>query len=390
MGSLYEILKTSKMGAGAAPDLYTALFAQQLADKTKEYEMTGVPPLEFVSDGSYLSDWVIKGNTVQNGTPTPQNPIQPSECGERTGNLFDGALLSGFYKNASFDLDTSGGTVYKSIKVYLVAGTYTVSFEHNVNIVRQILDGIYSENIGSNIDSYTFTTTTDTYFGISFRLSQSSSTSWDNSNIMLNTGSQPLPYEPYGIKIPILSNSTTTNVYLGEVQSTRQIKKLVLDGSENWDVVGMQNIYGVSVSNSPIAAYTAQICTHYTAGSSWNDVVSNDNRFGISSPQNQLVVHYNSAGSTTNFKAYLAQQYANGTPVCVWYVLATPTTGIVNEPLRKIGTYADEVSGITIPVTAGENAIDVDTTLKPSEVSVNYHGWHPVQSVHERENGAWD
>ena len=73
----------------------------------------------------------------------------------------------------------------------------------------------------------------------------------------------------------------------------------------------------------------------------------------------------------------------------VWYSTATPETGIVNEPLRKIGTYADEVSGISIPTIAGANTLSVDTTLQPSEVTVNYKGWHPVQSVHERTNGVW-
>lgn len=506
-------------------------------------------------------------------------------------NLFDGALLSGFYKNASFGLDTSDGTVYKSIKVYLVAGTYTVSFEHNVNIVRQILDSIYSENIGSNIESYTFTTTTDTYFGISFRLSQSSSTSWDNSNIMLNTGSQPLPYEPYGntgvdtphyihktdtdtlttlpdviyandnnatvglkgnmeqsgtltftnpiqpqecgditenlfeltdssatvntiktlvdfgtdvtydtftcscmfdnleaefgygafidylmddgthqyvalqnmlnvnddtrvptnvkvngnyyntkqnitfrkiqaylystgynkfksgsikwafyssekkdyepygYKIPILSANTTMPVYLGEVESTRRIKKLVLDGTESWAprTGDPSNVFFLEISNINFINNLA-ISTHYLNqdSGSFDDLQENHILVRISSSGDKTYIGLRdsnfpaTAQGRSQLKEWLAQQYANGTPVTVWYVLATPTTGIVNEPLRKIGDYADTVSGITIPTTAGANTIDIDTTLKPSETTVTHKGWHPVSAVHEAENAQWD
>ena len=75
-------------------------------------------------------------------------------------------------------------------------------------------------------------------------------------------------------------------------------------------------------------------------------------------------------------QAFLAQQYANGTPVTVWYVLATPETGIVNEPIRKIGDYADTLSyeqaGVQIPTLHGTTVIDVDTTPKPSQMYIKY------------------
>jgi len=72
-------------------------------------------------------------------------------------------------------------------------------------------------------------------------------------------------------------------------------------------------------------------------------------------------------------KAYLASEYAAGTPVTVWYVLETPTEGIVNEPLYKIGDYADELTTTTpIPTAKGSNTLTVDTTVQPSEVSITY------------------
>lgn len=36
------------------------------------------------------------------------------------------------------------------------------------------------------------------------------------------------------------------------------------------------------------------------------------------------------------------------------------------------------------------DTIDVDTTLKPSEMSVNYKGWHPVIDVHRFNGTSWD
>lgn len=77
------------------------------------------------------------------------------------------------------------------------------------------------------------------------------------------------------------------------------------------------------------------------------------------------------ATTVSAFKSWLALN-----PVTVWYVLATPTTGIVNEPLAKIGDYADTLAsadaGVTIPTVKGDNMLTVDTELQPSEMTITY------------------
>lgn len=219
----------------------------------------------------------LKGNMSQTGTPTPQNPIQPSECG---------------------DLETVGEK----------AGQY---------------------------------------------------------------------------KIPISSASTTTPVYLGEVESTRRIRKKVLDGTETtWTstiVQGRMNFNWKTGSQNPTGAYV--LCTHYKSEYAVREgvcfITSNNVSFIDSRFQ-----------SLDDFKNFLADEYAAGHPVTVWYVDANPPTGVVNEPIRKIGDYADTVSGITIPTIAGANTLSVGTTLQPSEVTVNYKGWH-TGAVHERDSGQW-
>lgn len=59
-----------------------------------------------------------------------------------------------------------------------------------------------------------------------------------------------------------------------------------------------------------------------------------------------------------------------------WYVLATEEIGIVNEPLMKIGDYADTLSmeqaGVQIPTLNGTTVIDVDTAVKPTEMYIKY------------------
>ena len=41
-----------------------------------------VPPTTIYADGTAISTYTIKGNTVQNGTPTPSNPVPVVGVGE--------------------------------------------------------------------------------------------------------------------------------------------------------------------------------------------------------------------------------------------------------------------------------------------------------------------
>lgn len=187
-------------------------------------------------------------------------------------------------------------------------------------------------------------------------------------------------------------------IYLGEVQTTRRVKKYEFTGQESWGRTS-NGAYYLSSTGNPISNYKfisadISINSHFPSqGVTAASLYVNDGKsaffYGQSSNTREYYIAARDIPTLEDFKAFLADQYANGTPVTVWYVLATETTGIVNEPIRKIGDYADEVSGITIPTIAGTNTISVDTTLQPSEVTVNYKGWHPVADVHKRVNDEW-
>lgn len=199
-------------------------------------------------------------------------------------------------------------------------------------------------------------------------------------------------------KIPILNGSTTTPVYLGQVESTRQIKKYEITGLEDWTVrAGTPENEFFCERQDVNFINNAAICSHYSNQDSGSFADLQDKHFlvrvGSSGDKTYFGIRDSSYPSNNEgaaqLKGYLRQQYANGTPVTVWYVLETPTTGIVNEPLMKIGDYADSLT-TSIPTTDGANALSVDTQVQPSEVTANYHGWHPVQSAHERDSGQWD
>lgn len=262
--------------------------------------------------------------------------------------------------NGYGSIDAIPADLYRSIYVNRSNGEYSVNKSNPVTVLT---DDSGNVNIGFFDDR----TNAQQYLN-------------GEAQMWINEGSIPLPYEPYIEPI-------NTNIYLGEVESTRRIKKLVLTGKEtltSGSVIGQIRTPLTGAINS------LGLCTHYIIKTSYSGAfpyfrIANNVLWFELSPDG----YETKEEALADFKAYLAQQYAAGTPVTVWYVLATEETAVVNEPLRKIGDYADTVSGITIPTIAGANTLSVDTTLQPSEVTVNYKGWHPVQSVHERESGAW-
>lgn len=229
-------------------------------------EITGVPPLRYIGDGRPLTDYRIAGNTVQDGTPTPESPVPVVGCGTDTAD---------------------------------------------------------------------------------------------------------------GYKLPLTVNGTEYPIYLGQVESTRRVKKLVFDGSEPWAFASMDSNRTVCRLGLLMSTNAVGYCTHIYWKSEYeerdyNRIVYNDYLGGslYMSLENSIL----SGQTTPAFKSYLAAQYAAGTPVTVWYVLAEPETAIVNEPLMKIGDYADTISfaqaGVSIPTINGENVLDVPTTVPPSEITI--------------------
>lgn len=338
-----------------------------------EHEYTGIVPYTFKANGESLIDWSIYGNTVQSATPTPQNPIMPNGTGERTRNLFDMSTVENG-KGIAMDGSITNYVRRCSTVTPIDVSTYdnvTLSFTATLSRTR-VIYALFNDSTLLTRQTAIFSgTTIDVSSGnklyICFYDTADTETiqKSDLSNVMLNTGSTALPYEPYGYKLDILSGDTTTPVYIGEVESTRRIKKYEFTGSETWSA-GTENYYSfIPQTYGDGVPYSAIICSHCS-----NATINNTGE----------AVYFKKTDfpditTGEELKQYCSDQYAAGTPVTVWYVLAEPETGIINEPLMKIGDYADEVSNVaTIPTNNGSTTIDVDTAVKPSEVYIKYKG----------------
>lgn len=324
--------------------------------------------------------------------PEPDTPNWPDETGERTGNLFDwNWLVDGYHLSQQTGLPETNArrtSILQPIDVSSIGRLY-ISYDTignpNVRAMYSILDSndtlIRRVTQIASGDLIDVSGGSKLYVAFYDNITSANTVTKNNvSNIMLNTGSTALPYEPFGYKITITNAGQTVPIYLGQMQTVRQIKKLVLTGEEAWSISNSR-FYLASLTPDYLrgANQILAMCSHYVSSpqvTSAINVPAGCISFSYTSAQ-RLYCYDTSIATIPAFKQYLAEQYAAGTPVTVWYVLAEPQTAIVNEPIRKIGTYADTLTvtdqDVTITPADGNDTITVDTTLPPSALSITGH-----------------
>ena len=123
----------------------------------------------------------------------------------------------------------------------------------------------------------------------------------------------------------------TQEILTGAV--TRKVGVLVLDGTENW--VKGTSFYADMSLNALQSAHSC-ICNYYVGKSTDSYTADSDTvqvgySVGSLTYWNRIYITANrTAYATANdFKTFLAQQCANGTPVIIVYPLATETTETV-------------------------------------------------------------
>lgn len=188
------------------------------------------------SDGTAITSYTIKGNTVQNGTPTSDNPVDVNGVGERTENLFDNETASGYYNDSGVlvpDSTASHSTTYIPVSktTYTASGLWydtiqmanfaVYEWDSNKNWLRRS-----NRQFPPSSNKITFTIGTDTAY-ITLQVQSI------HGNIMLNTDSKALPYEPYGYKIPISNGQQTIDIYIGDLPLLKSLDGTAVDEISN-------------------------------------------------------------------------------------------------------------------------------------------------------------
>lgn len=150
------------------------------------------------------------GNTVQDGTPAPDNPVEIQGVGDRTENL-----LNNTWGKLVTNLDgsiTTGPNYYSSIIDVTDLTTICISGDFSLLNSNTVRVGMCTEMpetgataLRKSITSNSTLTVADyNYAVLSFLPINSQVTIEDiEKSFMVNEGSIALPYEPYGYKIPM-------------------------------------------------------------------------------------------------------------------------------------------------------------------------------------------
>ena len=195
--------------------------------------------------------------------------------------------------------------------------------------------------------------------------------------LMLNLGSTPLPYEPFGYKLTITNAGQTKTVYLSEpirkigeyadtISSdgvvTRRINKQAITELANRDnfnggyTIDFASPCGSNTVLSNIAISTSSLPT---AANRQGKVFTNSGRSYIGFGSQSEFPIANTSGYPTTGEKSAFTSYISTHEVYVWYVLATPITEQIQFP--------------EIDTTDGSNTLSVGTTLPPSKISLTGH-----------------
>lgn len=216
-------------------------------------EVEGVPPLNFQGIGEDLLDYRIDGASGGVGDlitdSTDENYNKYKVTVVVTGkNLFNGELLQGYYTDSTMSTLASQNSNYKSIKIYLKKGKYTLSSNINLLIVRFITSQVYQSNpSGSKLTkTFTFEIENDGYISLAFR--NENNQTWDNStNLQIEIGDTATTYEEY-------TSPTITTIYLDSPILENESISLS-DTNTNIQTVRGTNILTVDTTVQPSNVY---------------------------------------------------------------------------------------------------------------------------------------
>lgn len=289
-------------------------------------------------------------------------------------NLFDisqssttQTISGGIWTRYNVPISLSNGAWTCKYMPNISAGTYTLSANSNWNRVV-FFDGETATVIALSTSPATFTLPRT---GEVWIFCASPSAMELITEAQLEQGTTATAYQPY------FDGGTATAEMLlkvgdyQDVQSiidgvvTRNVGVKVLDGTENWVVFsGLRGVYQVAGRFPTDVALIPNeyigFCSHFSVIAISASISSRilNGQMGWNT-SGYLTMKNESYTTVAEFKQFLADQYAAGTPVIVVYPLATPKT--------------ESVAGQTLQVQAGDNVLEItQASLSGLELEAKY------------------
>lgn len=351
----------------------------------------------------------IYGNSVQNGTPSIDTPVEVQSVGELVNDESDANY--GKYKipitvsgKNLFDLEKL--TILEHNGKYAEIQTDRVKVYNNYALQRTIYKFTAQKDVALTF-SYECEDETDDYYGYTWIMTDEKTiynvksghvlnlVKGDNitiafavhkrqssyvytgeeyvtfKNIQLEEGTVATPYEPY-------VEPVTANIYLNEPLRkvgeyvdyvdfeeecvVRHVGESKFDGSEEWQYAGEGEINERFMLNLGLVQGIGYCNVGNVGTEGWNQ-----SEFKIQADSVGLIRFYRpfyagiitTEASLQNWKQYLADKSSAGNPVTLTYALTNKSTQKVDLPEIKLNY--------------GTNIISIGTTIAPSQTDITYY-----------------
>ena len=353
-------------------------------------EVEGILPLSFEANGNNLLDYRIDG---ANGG-----------VGDRTGNLFDGECF-----NNSLDWNT--GDIIDSENQYRITTSPIFLSPGNYTIKSYSTDKVGCATYNSNMDFIgilpyvtVLNLTIDQTRYIRILCKNDSVINPilpDKMQIMLNSGSTALPYEPYGYKVPVvvngknlLQNNATSQTINGVTFTVNEDGSVTCNTDDNGATADTR-FYLLGISGTDfkrIECDTAIKLTGCPSGGSlstyyisllrqndstyprYNSYADFGNGFVPSyDATNKYVIYIQikSGQVCTNLTFYPMIRKADiEDDTYEPYIEPTTTNIYLDEPIEENESISLSDTNTNIPTIDGTNILTIDTTVQPSNVYI--------------------
>ena len=390
--------------------------AENTVIEDKYESATGEQVVTVGADSAPLHSLIVDSKSIQDGTPTPSNPVEAQVVGGV--NLFDSSLILALSNWSESDGVYTGnssawGTASSSNLVITPSGDlagrqFTVSFDayvNDANFRAGFCQIIYTDTTADNIEiigqewkHYTKTTNANkTVSNILFLNSNSKSTSIKNPQLTESAYEQPyVPYGALGLAVTANGQTTVTPIDLqgnvlaslpdgtkdtltvdptGHVTLTKNVGVETYDGSNmtNWTYIagttGSSYVQVMrQVSTSDVVALTAN-----------NSMCSNGVLAAITNTTTTL--GYGNSTRYVRFRPFLdvtletAQTYLQEKPIMFALPLVTPATidlGYITMPDVFDGATVEVIAEVTPTITAEWKLVNVVYLDYPHDYQYDY------------------
>ena len=352
-----EFLENQGTGTLTTSGYDTSHLTEVYVDGTQEVVSVSSPNLLNPADDNFVVGEII--NESGNITSSPNNfytsyymPVKPNTSYVATGRKADNTISA--YTRICW---------YNSSKTYISRGTYTLN---TPTILTSPANAAYARITCAPYNS-----------SAALTLARIKEFNW-----IFQEGTAEPVYQPYmtpetATCQPLLSVGTykdMQNITSGSV--TRNVGVYIMTGEESFDT---SSTYGTAlfIRNWCQAREAVKgglvSCSHFLGATLSGGTMAENTCFTNTTGH----LYFRTSETAADFKQFLKDQLAAGTPVIVVYPLATPTT--------------ETITGQTLTITQGTNIVTAEGSVDDLELEVSYKAYaevtvEEIESVNTDEN----